>query len=128
MATRSAAITWGDLLQHAADIYHALGHPGIDEDEALVAGLDFYLDSFDQALTTARVGSVTVQLPGESWSLGSGRVVASLAAGRFEVFRCLGGRRSEHQIRTHDWTGDLDLVIGLVSRYPLPLADIVEAG
>ena len=89
----------GDLLQHASDIRHAVGEPSIDDDQALVIGLDFYLDSFHEALTEADVGSVAIQVPDETWVLGSGPLIASLAANRFELFRCLGGRRSEGQIR-----------------------------
>ena len=49
--------------------------------------------------TAADVGSVAIQVPDETWVVGSGPLIASLAANRFELFRCLGGRRSERQIR-----------------------------
>ncbi len=116
----------GDLLQHTADINHALGRGRLEDDEALVVALDFYLDLFHQTLKAAAVGSVAVRILDEEWTLGSGPVVATLTASRFEVFRCLGGRRSEHQIRALEWSGDLDTVLAFVSPYPLPTTDIVE--
>ena len=90
-------------------------------------GLDFYLDSLHETLATTGVGSVGVRILDDEWILGRGANVATLTAGRFEVFRCLGGRRSERQIRAMDWTGDLETIMPLLSPYPLPTADIVEA-
>jgi hypothetical protein len=47
-----------------------------------------------------------------------------------EVLRLMGyevgGRRSEDQIRAMDWNGDVDPIIGVLSRYPLPTSDLVE--
>ena len=57
---------------------------------------------------------------------GAGAVVASWATGRYEMFRALGGRRSAMQIRDGTWSGDVDLIVPLVSRYGLPAAGIVE--
>ena len=116
----------GDLVQHTADIYHAVGRKH-EDDEALIVGLDFYLNSFHETLTTAGVGSVAMCILDDRWVLGRGATVASLTAGKFEVFRCLGGRRSERQIRGMDWTGDLDRILRLLSRYPMPAEDLVEA-
>jgi uncharacterized protein (TIGR03083 family) len=116
----------GDLLHHIADVHHALGLPRIPDDDTLLVALDFYLDSFDQDLKAAAVGSVVV-CPGDAeWTLGAGPVVASWAADRYEVFRSLGGRRDEAQIRAGAWTGDVDRIVGLVSRYGVPTAGIVE--
>ena len=117
----------GDLLQHTADINQALGGGELEDDESLVVALDFYLDWFHQTLQAAAVGSVAVLIFDEEWVLGSGPVVATLTASRFEVFRCLGGRRSERQIRALEWSGDLDAVLAFVSPYALPTTDIVEA-
>ena len=116
----------GDLLQHMADVNHALGRHRLADDEALVVALDFYLDTFHEALLAAEVGSVTVRILGDEWLLGAGPVVASLAADRFDTFRCLGGRRSERQIRAMTWDGDPDRVVALMSPYPLSPIDIVE--
>jgi uncharacterized protein (TIGR03083 family) len=98
----------GDLLQHVADINQALGLARLADDEALAVALDFYLDDCHESLCEAGVGSVELHIGAEKWSLGSGPTTASLRTYRFEAFRCLGGRRSEHQIRDLDWSGELD--------------------
>jgi uncharacterized protein (TIGR03083 family) len=110
----------GDLLQHVSDVRHAVGLPPVADDGTLLVALDFYLDSFHQTLVEAAVGAVRVQPSDDDWTLGQGEVVASWAADRFELFRTLGGRRDEGQIRAQAWTGDADLIIPLVSRYGLP--------
>lgn len=115
----------GDLLQHMADIDQQLGRSRLpDADEALAVALDFYLDTFHEALVGAQVGSVAVRVLDEEWVLGEGPVVATLDTSRFEAFRSFGGRRSERQIRDLGWTGDLDRVIAWVSAFPLPRTDI----
>lgn len=45
---------------------------------------------------------------------------------RFEIFRTLGGRRSKAQVRALEWTGDIDRVLPVLSRYPLPSTDIAD--
>ena len=117
----------GDLLQHVADIRHALGMAILEDDTALAVALDFYLISFEEELQESALGSVVVRLPDEEWTLGSGTVVLTLMGNRFEMFRCLGGRRSQEQIRAMAWKGNLDLVLPVVSRYPLPEHPIVES-
>jgi len=116
----------GDLLQHAADIDQAFGTREPADGEALAVALDFYLDTFHQALGAAEAGSVAVHADTEEWVLGSGPNVATLQADRFEVFRCLGGRRTARQIRALNWTGEPERVLGLMSPYPLPGRDLVE--
>ena len=113
----------GDLLQHYADVRHALALGRICDDDALTASLDFYLDSFHQSL--AGIGSVEVRAADDAWVLGAGPEVATVTADRFELLRALGGRRSEAQIRGFEWTGAVHVVAPLVSRYG-PSTGIVE--
>lgn len=116
----------GDLLQHVADVHATLGLGPLPGDERLVVALDFYLSSFDDTLVEAGVGGVRVRLPDEDWVLGPLPVVATLTASPFELFRALGGRRSLEQLRGLDWEGDVDAVVPLVSRYPVPTAPILD--
>jgi uncharacterized protein (TIGR03083 family) len=117
----------GDLLQHASDVHHALGRPRRpDDDLSLIVALDFYLDSFHQTLVDNDVGSVALVTGGDRWELGAGERVATLTAGRFEVFRALGGRRSLDQVRGLHWTGDVERVSALMTRYDWPEADLSE--
>jgi uncharacterized protein (TIGR03083 family) len=118
-----------DLLNHVADVLHALELPRPPDDETLLVATDFYLETFDAALRGAGLGAVVIATGDESFRTGEGEVVAELDASRYEVFRALGGRRSERQIRDLDWRGDLDRVLPTISRYrhaPLPEHDIVE--
>jgi uncharacterized protein (TIGR03083 family) len=109
-----------DLLQHTADIHHALGLAPPRDDLGLAVALDFYLISFEQALRRSLLGSVAITVRPEAWTLGEGELIASVEAGRYELFRALGGRRSESQIRALTWTGDVAAILPVVSRYPLP--------
>lgn len=116
----------GDLLQHVSDVRHALALGRIADDETLLVALDFYLDSFHGTLVEASVGTVVARIGEDEWTLGSGDVVAGWTTDRYEAFRSLGGRRSEAQIRAGAWTGDVDRIVGRVSRYGLPLLPLVE--
>ncbi len=118
----------GDLSQHIGDVHAALGLSPARDDETIAVALDFYLASFEATLDNAAVGAMDVHVGDESWRLGSGNVVASVTAERYEWFRALGGRRTEPEIRALAWTGDVDAVIGLVSRYPMPRQSLGEAG
>lgn len=116
----------GDLLQHASDVEAALGRSPARDDLALSVALDFYLASLEETLEQAGVGGLAVRVGDESWMLGPGTVVASVAAPRYELFRALGGRRTLAEICTLDWSGDADRLTGLISRYPMPERPIVE--
>lgn len=118
----------GDLLQHIADVHHAVGLPRRpDDDPVLVVALDFYLDAFHETLVAEALGSIDIVASGEPWHLGVGPTIATLTGGRFELFRALGGRRTLSQIRAMTWTGDVDAILPHVSRYGLPSTDLVEA-
>jgi hypothetical protein len=115
----------GDLVHHASDIHHALGRARIDDDEALAVGFDFYLDSCHNDLVAQDAGALGVHAtdpPEERWTLGAGSEVATLEASGYALVRALGGRRSQRQIRAMDWTGDVDAMVAVLSRYPSPPA------
>jgi hypothetical protein len=115
-----------DLLQHSGDVRHALGRQPPPDNEALAVALDFYLISFEQALRRSKLGSVAITVESEKWTLGEGATIATMEAPRYELFRALGGRRSQSQIRALVWTGDVSAVLPVVSRYPLPSEPIYE--
>jgi hypothetical protein len=93
---------------------------------ALAVGLDFYLISLEQTLTADGVGAVEISVAEESWILGSGAPVASVRAERFELFRALGGRRTDGEIRALRWRGAAVEIVPRLSRYPAPLASLGE--
>jgi len=115
-----------DLLQHVADVEAALGRPPARDDLALEVALDFYLGSFEETLVEENLGALQVQVGDESWILGRGDVVASVAARRYELFRALGGRRTRTEIAGLGWSGAAEPFLGRVSRYPMPTASLGE--
>jgi hypothetical protein len=82
--------------------------------------------SLEETLDTQQSGAVRIDAGDETWTLGPGEVVATLHTDPFEAFRLLGGRRAAEQIRDAKWSGDVDAVIGQLSRYPLPERPLVE--
>jgi uncharacterized protein (TIGR03083 family) len=118
----------GDLLQHVADVRHALGLAHPEDNETLSVALDAYLVTFEKSLEESAIGSVELSAGRGHWTLGSGPVVASVTGERYELFRALGGRRTAPQVRALKWSGDIDVVLPAVSPYPMPSAPIVEAG
>ncbi len=70
----------GDLLQHVADVEAALGRSPFRDDGAVVVALDFYLETFEEALDTAGCGAIEVRVGTERWRLGTADVVASVSA------------------------------------------------
>jgi uncharacterized protein (TIGR03083 family) len=116
-----------DLLEHFADVLHALGRPTIATDEALVAALDFHLDQFHGRLATAACGARVVIVDGdERFDVGTGEPMASVGATRFELLRAFGGRRSRAQMRAFEWGGDVDAVLPHISAYGVPAHDLVD--
>lgn len=116
----------GDLLHHVFDVHAALGRPCRPNADALIAGLDFYLDSFHSSLVEAGVGMVEVEVGGECIAVGTGVRGVALRAERFELFRALGGRRSRRQLESMDWSGDPSAIVDRMSRYGVPEHDVVE--
>lgn len=110
----------GDLLLHLIDVQHALELPVRRNEPAVVVSLDFYVSSFEEALEGVGVGAVEITAGHDTWTVGFGDVVARIRGDAFDLLRALGGRRTEDQIRAMDWEGDIDAVLSVVSRYPLP--------
>ena len=117
----------GDLLQHESDVRHAVGLAPPSDDLTLAVATDFYIDAFHRGLSDARAGTVVIHSGHETFITGTGPTVATLTASRYELFRSLGGRRSANQIRKLDWEGDAGAIVPLVSQYPPPHYDLVEA-
>jgi uncharacterized protein (TIGR03083 family) len=116
----------GDLHAHVQDVHQALGVPADRDELTVLVSLDFYLHSFDGTLAEAAIGSVEVHAGDEQHVVGVGDVIAGFRGDPFDVLRALSGRRSAGQIRSFAWTGDVDRVVPLLSRYPLPLRDILD--
>ena len=92
----------------------------------VLVALDFYLESTDAALRGAGSDAVEIRAGGERHELGAGEIVATVAAEPFEILRALSGRRSLRQIRSLEWTGDVDSIASRLSRYPVPEVDLSD--
>jgi hypothetical protein len=115
-----------DLHAHLQDVRSALRLPAHDRQITVLVSLDFYLGSLDEALRDARAGSVSITAGDEKHVAGEGTVQAAVQAEPFELLRVLSARRSPAQIRSLEWTGDLDPIIEVVARYPLPERDLFD--
>jgi len=116
----------GDLFTHYQDVRAALGLPA-DRDDLLVrVSLDFYLESWDEALAEAEPGSIEVIAGAERQTVGRGAAFATVAADPFEILRACSGRRSADQIRAFTFTGDRERTIATISRYSLPEQAVVD--
>lgn len=115
-----------DLHAHLQDVRSALGLPAHDTHITVLVSLDFFLGSLDEALREARAGSVSITAGDEKHIAGDGAIQASVQAEPFELLRVLSARRSPAQIRSLEWAGDLDPIIEIVARYPLPERDLFD--
>src|SRR3954471_23082995 len=117
----------GDLGQHLIDVQAALGLPPSIDREALLFGLDFYLDDLHERLVSADIGA-ELSIDDRRIVVGAATPVAGLHSSAFEVFRALGGRRSLAQLGHLSWEGDAGQLVRHLSAYPLPEADLVDTG
>jgi len=116
----------GDLLQHEADVAHALGQPGLVADDALVAGIDWYLDVAHRSLVDGGARGLALVIDGERVEIGPVGIVATVELDGFEAFRALGGRRTVDQLVALPWHGDPGDALGLLSPYGFPAVDLIE--
>lgn len=119
----------GDLMQHMGDVHAAIYESPVRDDESVTVALGFYLESFEETLAETSLGAIQFQGGDETWTVGSGDVVASVTATQYELLRALGGRRTPAEIRSLVWTGGavVDDIVPLVSRYPAPTETLGEA-
>ncbi|MDO8390950.1 MAG: maleylpyruvate isomerase N-terminal domain-containing protein [Actinomycetota bacterium] len=118
-----------DLLVHMHDVQAALGLPPYADPVALVVALDHYCDHLGGLLAAAGWGMVVVDSSdGEVRSVGVGAERARVAGSPYDLLRSFSARRSERQVRSLAWTGDVDAFVAFLrdcwsGGYSLPLAD-----
>jgi uncharacterized protein (TIGR03083 family) len=96
-----------DAVTHEHDLRGALGAPGARDSDAVVLGLDWLVKAF-QGATGGRV-AVEATDTGASWPADG--AVATVSGPSFELLRALSGRRTEQEIRSLSWSGDVDAVL-----------------
>lgn len=118
-----------DLTTHEQDIRGALSCPGGRDAAGVLVGADFAATEGLAASIAGRgLPALRVKAGDQEWVLGEGAPAASVEGPAFELFRAMTGRRSERQIRSLKWDGDVDLFVPAFEFGPftLPAADLVE--
>lgn len=104
-----------DAVTHEHDLRQALGAPGARDSDAVVLGVDWLIKAFQGAAEAAgRAGLRVVATDGAatSWPPKIDRpVVATVTGSSFELLRSFSGRRTEAEIRSLSWEGDVDAVV-----------------
>lgn len=115
-----------DLAVHLHDARGSLCVPGDRDAPVTETGLRVYARWLGRRLDQAGRPALRLRAAGRSWVEGSGPPAAELAAGPFELFRTLSGRRSLEQVRALGWDGDPEPYLHLISPYPMPEAPLAE--
>ena len=116
----------GDLFIHVTDVRSALGLAVDRESVAMWTTLDWYLDALDVSLREHGDGALEAMTVPEQRVVGTGTVVATVAAPAFEIARACAGRRSAGQIAAFAWTGDASKFLPLISQYSTPSEDLAD--
>lgn len=103
-------VQWlADLTTHEHDIRGALGRPGERDNEAVILSFVWLVEHFGAVLTSREAPALRVlTTEGDDLVAGAGDPIATVKAGRFEIFRTLTGRRSLDQVFAFDWEGDFN--------------------
>lgn len=106
-----------DAVTHEHDIRGALGLPGEQDSDAVHIGLGFLAGMLVQsALSNGGLRLVVRATDGATYGGVDGGADpdagdATVAGTAFELIRAIAGRRSESQLRSLDWSGDVDRAI-----------------
>lgn len=121
-----------DAVTHEHDLRQALGAPGARDSDAVVIGVDWLIKAFQR---TAEAGGhpglrvVSTDGAATSWVPKIERpVVATVTGSSFDLLRSFSGRRTEAEVRSLSWDGDIDAVLPSVTFAPFrpPAASLGE--
>jgi uncharacterized protein (TIGR03083 family) len=118
-----------DLTTHEHDIRGALGRPGARDSDGVAIGVEFLLTmGLEPTLAERGLPALELVIDDDKLVLGTGSPAARLDAHRFEFLRAWTGRRSVGQIRSMDWSGDVDPYLAAFAWGPFTPAavDIIE--
>jgi uncharacterized protein (TIGR03083 family) len=91
-----------DAVTHEHDLRHAIGAPGARESDAVTEGWAWIVD----ARTRGGEHALCFVIDGAEQVSGTGDVVATIEASRFELFRAVSGRRAAVEIEHYKWDRD----------------------
>lgn len=96
-----------DVFTHELDIHHALGLPAPNGHPAYPTAIEVVVGGFSAQAQALGLPTLRVETPGAHWTAGvDGPPVATLSAGRHDLFRSLAGRRTHAQIAALSWSAD----------------------
>lgn len=109
-----------DLSVHLEDLAEAVGAPALTDTLAVREGFVSYRWWLSSRLDSRSLPGLRLVAGEQSWTLGTGEPVATVAADRYELFRMITGRRTADQIRSLRWDGDPTPFLDVIAPYPLP--------
>lgn len=115
-----------DVVAHEHDIRLAAGRPGARASSGVLACAGAASMLLARDLATHGLPAVRVTSGGRTWDIGEGAPGLEVELEPFELIRVLGSRRSEAQLRSLAWHGDLDRYLPALAHLPLPDHDIAE--
>ena len=113
-----------DAVTHEHDLRAALGVPGARDSDAVELAVKWLLAAYQMASGGAGHPGVRIVAPdtGTTWEPTEGReVVATVTASSFELLRTFSGRRTEDEVRSLSWDGDVDSVLPSLTFGPFRL-------
>ena len=114
-----------DAVTHEHDLRAALGAAGARDSDAVAIGTDWLLRAYHGATAAAGgagVRAVSTDGAGATWSPDEERaVVATVTASAFDLLRTFSGRRTEAEVRSLAWEGDVDAALATLSFGPFRL-------
>lgn len=103
-----------DAVTHEHDLRGALGASGAQDSDAVLLGVDWLMKAYQGASAAGGHSGVRIVASdsGSTWEPGGDRpVVATVTASSFELLRTFSGRRTEAEVRSLVWEGDVDAVL-----------------
>lgn len=103
-----------DTVTHEHDLRAALGAPGARDADAVGLGVGWLLRAYQMASAASGQPGVRAVASdtGTSWEPDDGRpVVATVTASAFDLLRTFSGRRTEDEVRSLSWDGDVDAAL-----------------
>jgi uncharacterized protein (TIGR03083 family) len=91
-----------DAATHEHDLRHAIGAPGARESDAIAEAWEWIV----AARTRGGGRALRFVFDGAEQLSGTGDVVATIEAPRFELFRAVSGRRTAAEIEQYNWDRD----------------------
>ncbi len=107
-----------DLVTHDFDTRSGFGNTEYRDGAGAAIAYSNYANRLGTRLVE-RGESVRLIADGEEQIVGSGEVLATVRASRFELTRALTGRRSAAQVEAYTWEGDPAKFIDVFSSYPM---------